>query len=383
MSKADSPHSRSVIDTLLRHNREEKQRVYNLVSAELLHTLNVTTAPRCTLSNAEAVAEADATAVAANARRNRLMKPAADFFGISAKVRTPEVDDTRFQVTGRQKKDEEDEEKLQKVRPWPYMTMPPSYDSPVFWSTSPPFSTVRESHGTTMVHIDQGGRVSHVGLREPVNDRLKSSRMLSETMVRIWTQRNVEMEQLEREAEERDQLEISSSHADYLPAEKAMLNTLVDAAHNEVSSTAADTQWQEPADGNIIDEQQSRCLAIFTASSETSTECCAKRFASVSRLGKKVLEAEHEKRIRERYCPPWRLRIVVPPVLLEEVAYSRSKSDDSWYHPGDTQAINLLKYFSDLSAQENVDLWPANDGEWCANAGAFAGAWAVFVSQTW
>lgn len=376
---AESPHSRKVIETLLAHNKEQRQRVHNLVGAELLHALSIAPAPPFLLSNAESVAAAAAAAAAANARPKRPMKATASLLGID--VPSDLEDD-----------DDDDEETGSRKRPWPYKTLPPSLDSPALWSAVPSLSTVHDSAMTSMVHVDRQGRVAHVGLRDPVTDTLRESRLRSEQMRQLWKRANMEQEQLEREAEERRRrgqaddpsIRLMSSTERAMKQKTAMVRAArngesYDPRHDGnippptpralqlLSAAAVPFSMESP----MQDSHASASLDLSTLRLEPKSMTFPST-TPIAWMSEAELSTEHERRVDEQYHQPWSIRahfsITRPTVRPEEALH------------GGREAA-LLQYERELLGEGVEVIWA--DGREQTESSLsqiFQKAWGVFVS---
>ncbi|CAO1615279.1 unnamed protein product [Parajaminaea phylloscopi] len=254
---------------------------------------------------------------------------------------------------------------------WPYKTLPPSHDSPVFWSASTPFSTVREGHGTSMVHVDQVGRVTHVGLRDPVNDKLKSSRMLSEAMMHVWTKRNLE-------TEEREEAEHQRRHSGQGLRDTSIagIGATMYAASEDL---AADLPVRSVQKTGRVDSPHTDSDCTVNSDSPAPIVITEKPQAvTPSRFSAAVLDAEHQKLIRQKYFPPWRVRVLgvgTADELTDEATETASEAGSS-----PDSLPRHSQYLGSLQSEDWVEFWDIGMGERESLNSALTGAWAVFSS---
>lgn len=311
---AASPHSRSVIDALLRQNREERQRLRNAVAAHLIASYNAAPAPPPPAS-ASTVGSPTSTGGAT------ILSPTS-----AGPTNGGSTDGTAGGggLGG--------------------ACLPPLLSSSITWPGASAMSNVPVDHAHThIVHVDCEGRVCHVGLNDPVCDRLKHMRQQSEEVLRRW-KREREMEEEARAArvargvggvdghedgggdddgeEIEEGLTPSPSSSAASTVRPGIIGS-IDSALRLQAVAASSRRSNSDSSGSDVSGAPRRSITLLPPPGRgvgapprrsASSSSIAPR-GSVGSCGEAVLteeelELELERAVREAYVQPWIVRVV-------------------------------------------------------------------------
>lgn len=180
MLAPESPQSRCVVDALLRYNDNERQRLRNEVAADMTASFEVADGPPGPDGTFSARKKPTTTSRSPPKLPN-VLPTMLSASGDDGKGNRRSSDSKVHRSDGRTHYYSESGPLVSHHKP-----LPPSLNSPVFWSSSASMSDFVDDIDTSMVHISSQGQVTHVGPMDPVWDRLKQMRLYREQQMREW-----------------------------------------------------------------------------------------------------------------------------------------------------------------------------------------------------